>query len=448
MTESVNKKKIAGKRLLIPGQRLLRSVIASMLCLLIYVLRGRSGMPFYSIIAALQCIQPYSANMMKVGKNRITGTLVGAFWGAILLFSELYLMGGGYEETYLHYFLLCIGVGVVIYSTVLLKITEASYFSCVVFLSICLNHIGDVNPYMFVLNRTMDTVIGVGVAILVNSVHMPRKRDLETLYVSGVDHVLFREDRNLSTYTKINLNRLIADGARFTVSTKQTPATVRELLQGVNLKLPIIAMDGAVLYDMKNMKYLRAEKMDDQLAEKITAFLHEKKTPFYVNTIEDHLLVISFRRDTEEESQTAVEAMRRLYEKKRTSPHRNYVRTTEDVCQNVVYFMVIDRKENVRRLFIDMMKQPWAIGCRAAFDTFECMDGEEIMRIYAAGATRKNMLEELRKITGAERVVTFGCEKDECDVLIPDAGGGNIVRELKKRFEPVSIERWKNMLRL
>ena len=75
-------------KLPVPGQRILRSVLAALLCVAIYFLRGRSGALFYSIIAALQCIQPYTANMLKVGKNRIIGTLIGAFWGAVVLFGS------------------------------------------------------------------------------------------------------------------------------------------------------------------------------------------------------------------------------------------------------------------------------------------------------------------------------------------------------------------------
>ncbi len=41
----------------LPGQRILRSLIAILLCFAVYALRGRRGMPFYSAIAALQCIQ-------------------------------------------------------------------------------------------------------------------------------------------------------------------------------------------------------------------------------------------------------------------------------------------------------------------------------------------------------------------------------------------------------
>lgn len=81
-------------------------------------------------------------------------------------------------------------IGIVLYSTVVIDVREFSYFSYVVFLSVTMNHIGDSNPYLFVFNRTMDTIIGVGVAILANSVHLPRARDRETLFVSGIDHVL------------------------------------------------------------------------------------------------------------------------------------------------------------------------------------------------------------------------------------------------------------------
>ncbi len=50
------------------------------------------------------------------------------------------------------------------------------YFSCVVFLSIVVIHIGDANPYLFVFNRVMDTMIGIIIGMLVNSVRLPRRK--------------------------------------------------------------------------------------------------------------------------------------------------------------------------------------------------------------------------------------------------------------------------------
>ena len=436
-------------KLPLPGQRIIRSVLSAVICLVIYVLRGRRGAPFYSIIAALQCIQPYTANMLKVGRNRIIGTLVGAFWGAAVLFGALKIAGGQVEQTVPYYMVLALFIGIVLYSTVVLGITESSYFTAVVFLSIAMNHIGDENPSIFVFNRTLDTIIGVGVALLVNSLHLPRTRDRETLFVSGVDHVLFREDRNLSPFTKIQLNRFIQDGMRFSVITRQTPATVRELTKGIGLKLPIIAMDGAVLYDMRSMTYLRAIKMDEETASHVNAFLLERGWPFNVNRIEENLLVIYSRgmkvSGPPPRAGTSADALYHLYLVKKDSPYRNYVSTDEDLTDNVLYYLVIDKKERVEALYEDLMRQPWAGAVRARSDTFDCREGEMILRIYSASANRRTMVEELRNYTGATGTVIFGSRKGDCDVLIPDAGGGNMVKELKKRYAPVSLRGWRNI---
>jgi hypothetical protein len=417
----------------------------------IYYLRGRRGAPFYSIIAALQCLQPYTENMLRVGRNRIIGTLVGAFWGAVVVFGALGLSGGAlqYDESLLYYLALVLFIGIVLYSTVVLGIRESAYFSAVVFLSITMNHIGDTDPYLFVFNRTMDTVIGVAAAILINSLHLPRVRDRETLFVSGVDHVLFREDRRLSPFTKVQLNRFLQDGMRFSVSTKQTPATVREVMAGVDLRLPIIAMDGAVLYDMKTRTYLRTAKMDSGLAEKVSAFLSARGCPFYVNTVEENLLVIysrGYRLGTPDPQGTAQQAMQALYDRKKGSPYRNYINAGEDVTENVLYFLIVDRREKVRELYESLMREPWADGLRGTLDTLDCREGEEILRVYSSMAVRREMLKELAAYTGAEKTVLFGTDRGECDVVIPDAGGGHMVKELKKRYEPVSLRGWRNIL--
>ena len=46
------------------------------------------------------------------------------------------------------------------------------------------------------------------------------------------------------------LNRLIGQGMLFTVATARTPATVVDLLAGVDLRLPAVLMTGTLLYDV------------------------------------------------------------------------------------------------------------------------------------------------------------------------------------------------------
>ena len=98
MNEKISK--LSGRvRIVPPGQRIMRSVVSVWLCMVVYFLRGMTGDPFYSIIAALQCVQPYSSNMLQEGRDRIIGTMIGAFWGAAILFLQLLPEGTGFKST-------------------------------------------------------------------------------------------------------------------------------------------------------------------------------------------------------------------------------------------------------------------------------------------------------------------------------------------------------------
>lgn len=176
---------------------------STVLCSLLYKRKARYT--FYSALAVLQCIQPYNFNMKEMAKKRTIGTFVGAFWGTIVIFLLFALQGSLHaeiEESFAKYMLISLFTGIVLYSTVVLNCKKSSYFSCVVFLSITTMHITDPNPILFVGNRVLDTLIGIGLAIIVNSVHLPRQKNNDILFVSGIDDTLLTSREDLTAYSK------------------------------------------------------------------------------------------------------------------------------------------------------------------------------------------------------------------------------------------------------
>ncbi|MBR1456322.1 MAG: HAD hydrolase family protein [Oscillospiraceae bacterium] len=427
------------EKLPVPGQRIFRSMVAVWLCFAVYVLRGRHGIPFYSVIAALQCIQPYTKEMHKVGRKRVIGTIVGAVWGLLVLLLELELIGSGVPEEPLHYLLLGLLVGVVIYSTVLLHVKEAAYFSAVVFLTITYNHIGDANPYLFAFNRLFDTVLGVLLAELVNRVHLPRRRNTDVLYVSSVMDTILGSRRQLSAYSKVELNRLLEDGARFTISTTQTQATVRELLQGVELRYPVITMDGAALYDMNSLEYLRSLPMSEAQARQIMDWAHDEKLGFFANSIQENLLVIRY-------ADLVNDGMRQLFQKKRSSPYRNFIHSPVDGYEHIVYLLILDTHERIEAAYAALQAQPWYGVYRVVKDVSE-YEGYSFLKIYDANTSREAMLKELEKLMGTRETVRFGSIPGRYDVCIEDADKDRLVKELKRRFEPVDFRCWRTIFR-
>ena len=185
---------------------------------------------------------------------------------------------------------------VVLYTTVLLKKKEASYFSCVVFLSIVVNHLEDLNPYLFVWNRFLDTVIGIAIGIGVNSFKLPRERRKDILFISGLDDTLLDESGNLSAYSKVELNRMLDDGVNFTLSTMRTPASLMEPMRDIRLKLPVIAMDGAVLYDIREKMYLKVYVISSAKVRQILDLMRRQGLTCFSNVIVDDMLVIYYEK--------------------------------------------------------------------------------------------------------------------------------------------------------
>lgn len=409
----------------------MKSTAAVALCFIVYFLRGRKGIPFYSALAVLQCIQPYTVSSIETARKRVTGTFVGAFWGLIVILIELKWYGS-YGASFAEYMMFAAFTGVVLYSTVLLNCKNAAYFSCVVFLSITVNHLGDASPVLFVFDRVMDTLIGVGLAFIVNFIHLPRRRQKDILFVSGIDDTLLAGNSALSSYSKIELNRMIDAGAHFTVSTIRTPANVRESLDGIHLKLPIIAMDGAVLYDMKENSYLMKYQMSPLQAEQMMSFLDRESVRYFTNTIVDDLLVIYY-------GNLGNEAEVGIYEKYRKSPYRNYVQHFEHACENVVYLLIIDKKQKMDHLYESMKGQPFAEEYRIVYEESDHYAGYAYIKIYHKDATREHMLKNLKALLNIEKVITFGSIEGKYDVYIKDADKDVMVKQLRHLYEPIGI---------
>lgn len=150
----------------LPGMRVIKTVLAVYLCFLINFIRD--GIPFYSAIAAILCMQTDYSNSYKAGKSRTIGTFIGGVYGFLAI---VFINFIGIELfTPLHFLILSLFLIPIIYTSVYLKTPSASYISCVVFLSITVAHGGDSKPVIFAINRVVDTLIGIGVSLGVNKI--------------------------------------------------------------------------------------------------------------------------------------------------------------------------------------------------------------------------------------------------------------------------------------
>ena len=80
--------------------------------------------------------------------------------------------------------------------------------------------------------------------------------DVKTLYVSDLDGTLMRNDLSISDFSIGVINELAEKGFAFTYATARSINSAREITGRLNLKLPVITRNGAVLADNNTGKYL------------------------------------------------------------------------------------------------------------------------------------------------------------------------------------------------
>ncbi len=109
---------------------------------------------------------------------------------------------------------------------------------------------------------------------------------LPELYVSDVDHTLLDGAGVLSDHSRVTLNRLLAQGLRFTVASARSCASLRSLLAGLELSLPIIDFNGAFVSDLATGRHHLVHALAPAVAADLWALLQAGGHVPFVSTFD------------------------------------------------------------------------------------------------------------------------------------------------------------------
>lgn len=112
--------------------------------------------PVYTVSVCIFSIKNTMRDSFEVSWSRILGTLLGGIMGYL---STFFLRENIITAT--------LGVIIIIHLCNILKISDASAIASVTFISICLG-VGDSHALSYSIMRTIDTLVGVVIALIVN----------------------------------------------------------------------------------------------------------------------------------------------------------------------------------------------------------------------------------------------------------------------------------------
>ncbi|MBQ2924683.1 MAG: HAD hydrolase family protein [Anaerotignum sp.] len=444
------------------GMRMIKTSLAVCICFMIYFLRGEDGVPVFSTIAAIICMQPQAENSRQAAFNRIVGTLVGAVFAVLIVYVVREIP---WHYRFFRYVVISFTIIPVMYMTVLLRKTGATALSGIVLLSICLSNHGQ-PPIIDAMARSVETIIGILVSLGVNSLHLPRKKTDEFLFVTSFDGALYDEKEGITPYVIFELSQLLNSGLPFTIATERTPASLVSDLKGVDLKLPVIAMDGAVLYDVKDKRYLATNGLDREVADAICAHADEKGYHYFRNVVWQNVLLIYYNDFKDFKN----EAEKQTYLSNRRSPYRNYVNGEVPVDGIVVYILLVLKDEEADELEAELRAMDTKQELHFLRDKSETPEEYCHLKIYHKNATKEYMLQRLMETIPQKKYVAFGSNKNDLSMLaaaelsyatadaIPEAveaadqqlrsyGGDSIVRKILHLYERLPWQKLPRELR-
>lgn len=263
----------------------------------------------------------------------------------------------------------------------------------------------------------------------------PAPKD-DTIYISDLDGTLLNSDGRLSDTSVCLLNEAIGGGAQFSVATARTPATVAGIFSDVSLRLPMVVMTGAAIWDPVSDRYLMTRTFPEETAREIIALYRGMKFPSFVYTMRDHHLHVYHIGPLNDDE--------RAFMKSRSgTPFKTFHVPPDGESQlpgrfdNVVLFCTMQPEAAGRAVYervrhrTDMVPNFYRddYGTRTA-----------LMEIFPKDATKAKAIETLADSLGLSRTVVFGDNVNDLPMMRAATEAiavGNALPEVKELADEV-----------
>lgn len=262
-------------------------------------------------------------------------------------------------------------------------------------------------------------------------------RKPKTLYVSDLDGTLLQPGAFVSEASAEMLNRVIADGACFTIATARTPATVAPILKDIELRLPAIVMTGAALWDKNTREYSNVHYIDDATSHELVRIYREMNFPTFLYTLrEDHLIHIYHLGQLNRLEVQFIEERRNNPFKQFHIPESGDSELPEYLGDTILFYGIQP----------DVISCPTyaRTSCVATCRAMKYYDfyGPEIgiVEAFSTESTKAKAIRALAEANGIERIVAFGDNLNDLPMLeIADVAVAveNAIPEVKERADVI-----------
>lgn len=220
------------------------------------------------------------------------------------------------------------------------------------------------------------------------------------LFVSDLDGTLLNSKAQLSEYSLEVINRLIDKGLNFTIATARAVNSASKILSGVNFKLPIILMNGVLIYNTESSKYEKVYTIEKELLKIICSEKDKYDVNGFMYTINRNELTANY-------DSISTPQMERSYNEGVTVYNKKYrqIKNLFEVEDDVIYFAFTNTKEKLEPLY-NSLKKVEGLEITFYFDIYT--DDLWYLEIFSSDASKRNAVMYIRDKYNFNQISCFG----------------------------------------
>ena len=224
---------------------------------------------------------------------------------------------------------------------------------------------------------------------------------MKTLYITDLDGTLFRKTGEPSAFTVETLNTLIAKGMHFSFATARTGISALKIMEHVDCRLPVVLMNGVLVYDPLAKRHLRVASLHRTAAERVVQILQKHHAASFVYTLQEEQLMTYYENLDDK-------AMRDFCMERRKKFGKTYLRVdsfAEILDQTVIYIALLSQYDRLSPVAEELKKDP-----EIGFAFYRDVYSEDLwyLEIFSKDATKYTAVQFLRETCGFDRIVGFG----------------------------------------
>lgn len=250
---------------------------------------------------------------------------------------------------------------------------------------------------------------------------------MKVLYVSDLDGTLLDKNAKLSERSAEIISGLIKKGMLFSVATARSQSSV-SILNKLDISIPCIQLNGVLMYDFRNKKYIGCTPMETETADRIINILKSfNRMSFVYKFDEDCGINVEF-----EKLQNEVE--KNFFNARKDQDYKSFKQVkniTANENDKIIYFTMVDEYERLMPIYEEIRRVPKAKPTLYS-DNYSNL---YFLEVFSADATKATGVMKLKDMLNADKVVTFGDNLNDIDMLrVSDVGivVGDCVEEVKK----------------